>query len=46
MWKANMETLPENNFIVGNKAKGRISKRVFKLDKAGQILRKTTISYS
>ena len=43
MWKANMETLPENNFMVGNKAKGRISKRVFK---AGQILRKTTTSYA
>ena len=43
MWKANMKTLPETNFIVGNKAKGRISKRVFK---AGQILRKTTICYS
>ena len=30
---------------VGNKAKGRISKRVFQENKARQILRKTDISY-
>ena len=32
-------------YIVGNKAKGRISKRVFQENKACQIFRKTTISY-
>ena len=32
--------------IVGNKAKGRISKRVFQENKARQIFRKTNISYS
>ena len=31
--------------IVGNKAKGRISKRVFQENKARQIFRKTNISY-
>ena len=31
--------------FVGNKAKGRISKRVFQEDKAHQIFRKTNISY-
>ena len=31
--------------IVGNKAKGRISKRVFQENKAHQIFRKTNISY-
>ena len=31
--------------IVGNKAKGRISKRVFQENKACQIFRKTNISY-
>ena len=30
--------------FVGNKAKGRISKRVFQENKARQILRKTIIS--
>ena len=32
--------------IVGNKAKGRISKRVFQENKARQIFQKTNISYS
>ena len=32
--------------IVGNKAKGRISKRVFRENKARQIFLKTNISYS
>ena len=31
--------------IVGNKANGRISKRVFQENKARQIFRKTNISY-
>ena len=31
--------------MVGNKAKGRISKRVFQENKARQIFRKTKISY-
>ena len=31
--------------LVGNKAKGRISKRVFQENKARQIFRKTNISY-
>ena len=31
--------------FVGNKAKGRITKRVFQENKARQILRKTNISY-
>ena len=31
--------------FVGNKAKGRISKRVFQDNKARQIFRKTNISY-
>ena len=31
--------------FVGNKAKGRISKRMFQENKARQILRKTNISY-
>ena len=31
--------------LVGNKAKGRISKRVFQENKARQIFRKTSISY-
>ena len=38
----------ESNFeiqYVGNKAKGRISKRVFQENKACQIFRKTNISY-
>ena len=34
-----------NNHIVGNKAKGRISKRVFQDSKARQNFRKTNISY-
>ena len=33
------------NQVVGNKAKGRISKRVFQENKACQIVRKTNISY-
>ena len=32
--------------IIGNKAKGRISKPVFQENKARQIFRKTNISYS
>ena len=32
-------------YIVGNKAKGLISKRVFQENKATQIIRKTNISY-
>ena len=32
-------------YFVGNKAKGRISKRVFQENKARQIFRKTNISY-
>ena len=31
--------------FVGNKVKGRISKRVFQENKARQIFRKTNISY-
>ena len=31
--------------LVGNKAKGRISKRVFQENKARQIFRRTSISY-
>ena len=31
--------------LVGNKAKGRISERVFQENKAHQIFRKTNISY-
>ena len=45
-------SLKENNLhsiskdkIVGNKAKGRISKRVLQENKARQISRKTKISY-
>ena len=34
-----------NNNFVGNKTKGRISKRVFQENKARQIFRKTNISY-
>ena len=34
-----------NNLNVSNKAKGRISKRVFQENKARQIFRKTNISY-
>ena len=32
--------------VVGNKAKGRISKRMFQENKASQIFQKTNISYS
>ena len=39
--KSTMEILEH----VGNKAKGRISKRVFQENKARQIFRKTNISY-
>ena len=35
-----------NSHFVGNKTKGRISKRVFQESKARQIFRKTNISYS
>ena len=31
--------------LIGNKAKGRISKQVFQENKAHQIFRKTNISY-
>ena len=37
--------LPPEEKIVGNNAKGRISKRVFQENKARQIFRKTNISY-
>ena len=37
--------LPLKEYIDGNKAKGRISKRVFQESKASQIFRKTNISY-
>ena len=37
--------LPPKEKIVGNNAKGRISKRVFQENKARQIFRKTNISY-
>ena len=32
--------------VVGNKARGRISKRLFEENKARQVFRKTNISYS
>ena len=35
---------PSNGISRGNKAKGRIAKRVFKEHKARQIFRKTNIS--
>ena len=35
----------DEKHFVGNKAKGRISKRVFQENKARQIIRKTNISY-
>ena len=35
-----------NIYLVGNKAKGQISKRVFQENKASQIFRKTNISYT
>ena len=38
-------TFVSNAQIVGNKAKGRISKRVFQENKARQIFRKMNISY-
>ena len=43
----NLEAKPEatNMYGVGNKAKWRISKRVFQENKARQIFRKTNISY-
>ena len=37
--------IPRKVFFVGNKAKGRISKRVFQENKARQIFRKRNISY-
>ena len=40
--KGDISANPE---IVGNKAKGRISKRVFQENKAHQIFQKTNISY-
>ena len=43
----NLEAKPgaTNMYDVGNKAKWRISKRVFQENKARQIFRKTNISY-
>ena len=40
-----MKKLCKASHYVGNKAKGRISKRVFQENKARQIFRKTNISY-
>ena len=40
-----LQNLQRKEQLVGNKAKGRISKRVFQEDKARQIFRKTNISY-
>ena len=37
--------IDENTEILGNKAKGRISKWVFQENKARQIFRKRSISY-
>ena len=46
LFKINIkETMSLEQQIVGNKAKGRISKRVFQENKAHQIFRKTNISY-
>ena len=39
----NQNTFQVTHFIVGNKAKGRISKRVFQENKARQIFRKTNL---
>ena len=36
---------PQEYYFIGNKAKGRISKRVFQENKTRQIFRKTNISY-
>ena len=40
----NVYHMPQGQ-LVGNKAKGRISKRVFQENNARQIFRKTNISY-
>ena len=40
----NFTAVADMSHIVGNKAKGRISKRVFQENKANQIFRKTHIS--
>ena len=40
----NFTAVADMSHIVGNKAKGRISKRVFQENKAHQIFRKTHIS--
>ena len=40
----NFTAVADMSHIVGNKAKGRISKRVFQENKARQIFRKTQIS--
>ena len=39
------QIIQKKNQFVGNKAKGRISKRVFQENKTRQIFQKTTISY-
>ena len=44
-WHNQLTGLHPTLQIVGNKAKGRISKRVFQENKARQIFRKTNISY-
>ena len=41
----NLPLFKLRNDLVGNKAKGRISKRVFQENKASLIFRKTNISY-
>ena len=43
LWK---QTYNNNSQLTDNKAKGHISKRVLKENKAYQIFRKTNISYS
>ena len=46
LFKINIkDTMSLEQQIVGNKAKGRISKRMFQENKARQIFRKTNISY-
>ena len=44
--RTSYKQMSENFEFVGNKAKERISKRVFQENKARQIFRKTNISYS
>ena len=41
----NLKLVSYKSYIVGNKAKGRISKRVFQEKKTRQIFRKTNFSY-